>query len=185
MSTADTYSARGPGQGSVTSGGISPGDDARLDEPRSFGTPGRINLPIGQRRAALFADRVRARPAVTPQLSFMIGQTAIGLGFWGTLFPNTVKRTLGINASAPTVQALFGARELVTGFSLAGDPTRTGMLWGRVAGDIFDIAVLTSLSKAGNPKRNNAKAALGFVLAVTALDLITAVRMSTVKRTCE
>jgi len=128
---------------------------------------------------------VRAQPAVSPQLSYMIGQTAIGLGLWGLLFPKSVKRTLGVESSAPVVQALFGARELWTGFTLAGDPTKSEMLWARVAGDICDIAVLASLDKPENPKRGNAKAALGFVLAVTALDLVTAVRMSTVKRNCE
>ncbi|WP_374471294.1 hypothetical protein [Phenylobacterium sp.] len=178
MTVAETYSARETGRGS-------PGNDARLAEPRSFGTPPRMNLPLGQHRASLFADRVRARPAISPQLSFMIGQTAVGLGIWGTLFPNSVKKTLGIQASTPTVQALFGAREMVSGVTLMSDPTKSGMLWGRVAGDIFDIAVLTSLSKPQNPKSGTAKAALGFVLAVTALDLFTAVRMSTVKRTCD
>jgi hypothetical protein len=144
-----------------------------------------MNLPIGQHRASLFADRVRAKPAVFPQLSFMIGQTAVGLGIWGTLFPNSVKRTLGIDASKGTVATLFGGREMWSGVSLMSDPTRSEVLWARVAGDIFDIAVLSSLSKSDNPKSGNAKAALGLVLAVTALDLVTAVRMSTVKRTCD
>jgi hypothetical protein len=179
MTATETYSARGTGQGTV-----SPGNDSRVDEPRSFGTPPRVNLPIGDRRASLFSDRVRARPAVTPQLSFMIGQTAVGLGIWGTLFPNSVKKALGVDAPTSTVQALFGARELWSGVTLMSDPTKSQMLWTRVAGDIFDIAVLASLDKPENPKRGTAKAALGFVLAVTALDLITAVRMSTVKRTC-
>jgi hypothetical protein len=133
----------------------------------------------------LTTDRVRAAPAISPQLSLMIGQTAIGLGLWGALFPKSVKRNLGVTASTPAVQALFGVRELVTGFTLAGDPTKAGMLWARVAGDVADIAILSSLDRPTNPKRGNAKIALGFVLAVTALDLITAVRMSTVKRNCD
>lgn len=180
MTAADAYSDTGTAPGRAR-----PDTLSRPAERRSFGAPSPINLPIGQHRANLFADRVRARPAVSPQLSFMIGQTAIGLGLWGLLFPKSVKRTLGVESSPPVVQALFGARELWTGFTLAGDPTKSGMLWARVAGDICDIAVLASLDKPENPKRGNAKAALGFVLAVTALDLVTAVRMSTVKRNCE
>jgi len=180
MTAADTYSETGTAPGRAR-----PETTARPAERRSFGAPSPMNLPIGQHRASLFADRVRAQPAVSPQLSYMIGQTAIGLGLWGLLFPKSVKRTLGVESSAPVVQALFGARELWTGFTLAGDPTKSEMLWARVAGDICDIAVLASLDKPENPKRGNAKAALGFVLAVTALDLVTAVRMSTVKRNCE
>jgi hypothetical protein len=142
-----------------------------------------IRLP-GRPPMRLATDNVRAKPAVTPQVSMMIGMTAIGLGVWGALFPRSVKRTLGIAAPTSAVVALFGARELWSGFSLSGDPTRSGVLWARVAGDIFDIAVLTALSNPGNPKRGNARLALGAVLAITALDAVTAVRMSAVQRNC-
>jgi hypothetical protein len=145
----------------------------------------RTNLPkVGGKRIELFTDRVRAKPALSPTVSMNIGVTAIGLGMWGTLFPKHVARTLGIQAPAPVVQAVFGLRELWTGYTLAGDPTKSAMLWTRVAGDIFDIAVLASLDRPSNPKRGTARAALGFVLAVTALDAITAVRMSAVQRNC-
>jgi hypothetical protein len=144
----------------------------------------RAVLPLGSSgKIAVHTDRVRAKPAVSPTLSMNIGLTAIGLGLWGALFPDHVKKTFGIRAPAPVVQAVFGARELVTGFSLAGDPTKSGMLWGRVAGDVFDIVALKALDNPSNPKRGAARAALGFVLAVTALDAVTALRMSNVQRT--
>jgi hypothetical protein len=130
-------------------------------------------------------DRVRAKPAVSPNLSMNIGVTAIGLGLWGSLFPNHVKKTLGIRAPAPVVQAVFGARELVTGYTLAGDPTKSEMLWARVAGDVFDILALKALDRRSNPQRGTVRTALGFVLLVTALDAVTAARMSNVKRNCE
>jgi hypothetical protein len=145
----------------------------------------RTNLPRNHgKRIELFTDRVRAKPALSPTVSMNIGMTAIGLGMWGTLFPKHVARTLGIRAPAPVVQAVFGLRELWTGYTLAGDPTKSEMLWTRVAGDIFDIAVLASLDRPSNPQRGAARAALGFVLAVTAVDAITAVRMSAVQRNC-
>jgi hypothetical protein len=50
---------------------------------------------------------------------------------------------------------------------------------------VFDIALLRSLNRPGNPKRGNARLALGVVLAVTALDVVAAVRMTNVKRNCE
>ena len=112
----------------------------------------------------------------------MLGQNAIGLGLWGLLAPKSVNRFLGLRNSAPSTQLLFGAREMATGMALFSDPTRASVLWARVAGDAFDIAVLSGLNRAQNPKRRNARLALGVVLAVTALDIITAVRMSTVKR---
>ena len=114
----------------------------------------------------------------------MIGVTAIGLGVWGSLFPGSVKRTFGISAPTAAVFAAFGARELWSGVKLAEDPTRTDVLWARVGADVFDIGVLATLCRPTNPKRGNAGLALGAVLAITALDILTATRMSAVKRNC-
>jgi hypothetical protein len=144
----------------------------------------KITLPVGKKQIQIATDRVRAAPAISPSLSMNIGYTAIGLGIWGTLFPGHVKKTLGVRSSETVVRALFGARELWSGYSLAGDPTKTGVLWARVAGDVCDIAVLRGLDSPDNPKRGNARTALGLVLAITALDVITALRMSTVQRNC-
>lgn len=130
----------------------------------------------------LFTDRVRARPAVSPQVSFMLGQNAIGLGIWGLLAPKGVNRVLGLQCSPRTTQVLFGARELASGMALFSDPTRSGALWARVAGDAFDIAVLSRQTRRDRPKHRNARLALGVVLAVTAIDLIAAVRLTNVKR---
>lgn len=158
-----------------------PGGDALENFARSPG----IKIPRrGRKPMRLTTDRVRARPAVTPTLSGTIGQTAIGLGLLGTLFPKTVSRMLGVRAPAPVVQTLFGLRELWTGYSLAGNPTRSNVLWARVAGDIFDLAVLKALDNRRNPRRATVRTALGFVLFVTALDVITASRMTDVKRNC-
>jgi hypothetical protein len=130
----------------------------------------------------LSTDRVRATPAVTPQLSFVLGQNAIGLGLWGLLAPKGVNRFLGLRCSPQATQALFGAREMATGMALFSDPTRASALWARVAGDAFDIAVLSRLTHRENPKQGNARLALGVVLVVTALDLVAAVRLSNVRR---
>ncbi|HEY8574310.1 hypothetical protein [Phenylobacterium sp.] len=142
-------------------------------------------LTLGKDRdVVIHTDRVRAKPAISPTLSMNIGANAVLLGIWGTLFPGHVKKTLGIKAPEPVVQAVFGARELWTGFTLAGDPTKSEVLWARVAGDVFDIVALKALDNRHNPKRGTARAALGFVLFVTALDVIAASRMTNVKRNC-
>lgn len=142
-----------------------------------------FRLP-GGKQMTLSTDRVRAAPAITPQISMMLGQNALGLGVWGLLAPHSVNRFLGIRASASTTRAMFGARELATGMVLASDPTRSSALWARVAGDVFDILVLRRLTRPDNPKRSNARLAMGVVLAITALDVVAAVRMSNVKRDC-
>lgn len=137
----------------------------------------------GGKRATLFADRVRARPAFSPTVSMFLGQNAAMLGIWGLAAPRSVQKVLGTEASLNSIRLLFGAREMATAWLLA-DPTRKDLLWARVAGDVFDIAVLRRLDGPHNAQRRNARIALGVVLAVTALDLITAVRMTTVKRNC-
>ncbi len=144
----------------------------------------RLPLPSG-RSMKLSTDRVRAVPAIEPALSQMIGMTAVGLGLWGLMFPNAVKRTLGVKSPPGVVRLLFGARELATGVALSSDPTKSEVLWARFAADLLDIAALAGMARRTNPHRGMAKAGLTLVLAVTALDLFTAVRMSTVKRNCE
>lgn len=153
-------------------------------EPRERAPSAALPLP-GGKRMRLTTDRVRAKPALSPQVSFMLGQNAIGLGVWGLFFPRAVQRFLGLNGSPQTTQVLFGAREMATGMNLFSDPTRSGVLWARVACDVFDIAVLSALNRPSNPKQGNARLALGVVLAVTALDVITAARMTNVKRNCD
>lgn len=166
--------------------------EALATEPRSWTFDQAAAAPVhgaaaplpGGGQAHFFADRVRARPAVAPQVSFMLGQNAIGLGLWGLFAPGSVNSFLGLTNSPEITRLAFGAREMATGVTLASDPTRASVLWARVAGDAFDIAVLSRLCGPENPKRGNARVALGVVLAVTALDLFAAVRMSTVKRNC-
>ena len=158
---------------------------ARQAHKPSPDTPSKTFRLPGGKTITVATDRVRAKPAVSPQVSFMLGQNAIGLGLWGLLAPRGVNRFLGVRGSATTTRLLFGAREMATGVALFSDPTRSSALWARVAGDIFDIALLNSLTRPSNPKRGNARFALGVVLAVTALDVVAAVRMSNVNRNYE
>ena len=182
MSLAETFNAKPNGQGGLLSHLRLPTRETidKLARAPKFTIP-LPNTP----KATVYTDRVLAAPAITPTVTGTIGQTAIMLGIVGLLFPKAVKRTLGVQASTPVVQAVFGAREMWSGVALASDPTKSEVLWARVAGDVFDIVALRALDNPSNPKRGNARAALGFVLAVTALDVVTAVRMTNVKRTCE
>src|SRR5690606_19892505 len=99
-----------------------------FDEDRSWdparpatadpGSPSRTFRLPGGKTMTLATDRVRARPAVSPQVSFMLGQNAIGLGLWGLLAPKAVNRFLGLRGSPQATQMLFGAREMATGMAL-------------------------------------------------------------------
>ncbi|RAK56663.1 hypothetical protein [Phenylobacterium deserti] len=182
MSLAETFNAKPNGQGGLLS-------NLRLPTRETIDNLARapkFTIPLPNTpKATVYTDRVRAAPAITPTVAGAIGQTAMLLGIAGLFFPKAVKRALGVQAPTPVVQAVFGAREMWSGVSLASDPTKSEVLWARVAGDVFDIVALKALDNPSNPKRGNARAALGFVLAVTALDVVTAVRMTNVQRNCE
>lgn len=188
MTHADTASARLNGRAPDVSGLMAKVKDKVAWTParrvQQMQRAPRMAIGPAGKRMHLATDRVRARPALSPTLSMNIGMTAVGLGLWGLFFPKHVARTLGVDAPPAVVQAAFGLRELWTGVTLAADPTKASMLWTRVAGDAFDIALLRSLDNRSNPQRGAARAALGFVLAVTALDVVTAIRMTNVQRNC-
>ena len=142
-----------------------------------------MNLTLPGRERVSFHGRHAPTPRhLSRLLPLSIGLTALGLGTWGAFFPGHVKRMLGLEASEPAVRALFGERELITGAALVADPERADMLWARVAGDALDIAVLHGLDTPRNPRRNAARLALGFVLAVTALDVLAAVSVTERRR---
>jgi hypothetical protein len=144
-----------------------------------------LRIPRRGKRPLQFAtDRVRAAPALTPTLSGTLGLGAIGLGWWGLLAPKSVSKFLGVPAPKSVIRMLLGVRELYTGYSLAGDPTKSEVLWLRVAGDVFGLMVLGAASNPKNPKRHNARFMLKAVLVITALDVIAAVRMTDVQRNC-
>lgn len=181
----ETSTSPADGGGPPESRSWGSGAPSKASEPNAPVSPSRtFRLPSGK-TMTLATDRVRARPAVTPQVSFLLGQNAIGLGLWGLLAPKGVNRFLGLKGTPQSTQLLFGAREMATGMALFSDPTKSSALWARVAGDVFDIAVLRGLTSRANPKHRNARLALGVVLAVTALDIVAAVRMSGIKRNCE
>ena len=164
-----------------------------LDAMRTFARQGFTKSPTvtiprsnGKQPISFSTDRVRAVPALTPTLSGSLGMGAIGLGMLGLLAPRMVRNYLGVPKAVPVpvIQTLFGVRELWTGYTLAGDPTKSEMLWTRVMGDVFDIAVLGALSTLANKKAHNARGALKFVLVITALDVMAAMRMTNVQRNC-
>ena len=164
-----------------------------LDAVRTFARQGFTKSPTvtiprgeGKKPISFSTDRVRAVPALSPTLSGSLGMGAMGLGMLGLLAPRLVRNYLGVPKAVPVpvIQTLFGVRELWTGYTLAGDPTKSEMLWTRVFGDVFDIAVLGALSTPANKKAKNARGALKFVLLVTALDVIAALRMTDVQRNC-
>lgn len=110
------------------------------------------------------------------QLSKFLGWFSLGLGTLELLASRRIAATLGV--AGPRLVRAFGAREIAAGFMVLNKPDTAMPVWGRVAGDAMDAAVLVTGLRAGNPQRGGAKAALLFVLGATALDMAVAAALS-------
>lgn len=103
-----------------------------------------------------------------------LGWCGIGLGIFEILAPQRVARMIGMESEAiePVIR-IYGLREIGTGV-LTLSPDRVIGMWGRVAGDVLDVATLAKGLTRSNSRRSNVAAALMAVLGVTALDVLAA-----------
>ncbi len=107
------------------------------------------------------------------KLGRALGWFSIGLGLSELFAGRRLGRLLGLEHRSGLLR-LFGLREIATGLGIFGSTRKKPWLWGRVAGDAVDLAVLGTALFRENPKRRNAGLALGNVAAVTALDVLCA-----------
>jgi hypothetical protein len=108
----------------------------------------------------------------TITMSRALGLAGIGIGLAELIAPNLLSKTLGIKPT-PTLLRAMGAREVASGLGIVGRHNPTPAQWTRVMGDVVDIALL-GLAVPKSSQRKAVFAALGAVLAIGALDLLTA-----------
>ena len=109
------------------------------------------------------------------QLSKLLGWFSLGLGAVELLASRRVAAMVGVGS--PVLVQAFGAREVAAGLMVLNKPDTALPVWGRVAGDAMDVAVLAS-SLGRRNRRNGAAGALLFVLAATALDIAVATALT-------
>jgi uncharacterized membrane protein len=113
----------------------------------------------------------------TEQLARALGWFSIGLGVAEIVAPGRLAQIIGVD-NKPGVFRLMGLREIGHGIGIISLERPAGAVWSRVAGDILDLALLsTQLDPANSERRKTAAAAIS-VLGVTALDLFTARALS-------
>ncbi len=110
-----------------------------------------------------------------------LGLFSIGLGLAELLGARTLCRGLGMKGHEGLVRA-YGAREVATGIAILASHDPTPWIWGRVGGDILDLATLATGLEAGNPKRDNVALAAVLVAGVTAIDVVCVQGLSVDKR---
>lgn len=109
-----------------------------------------------------------------------LGWFSIALGLAELLAPRQVTRPLGMADHGRAAQ-LYGMREMAVGVGLLAAKDPAPWLWGRVAGDVLDLASLATGLRHDNPERGRAGLAMGAVAAITLLDLCCASQLQAAK----
>src|SRR5688500_3633109 len=133
-----------------------------------------------------WADATKARRAQrgdregAEHLGRALGVFSIGLGLSQILAPRGVGRAIGLedNDRNHRLMTAFGIRELATGLGLLSRPGSASLMWGRVAGDVLDLAVLARALNSNRNDHNRVAAAAAAVLGVTVLDIVAGKRLS-------
>lgn len=126
--------------------------------------------------AATAVDRHGSAPSAR-KLAEGLGWLSIGLGLTELLAPRPLARRLGMESHTGLIQA-YGAREIVTGIGILSQADPTPWIWGRVGGDVLDLATLSMGLAEENPRRGNVGAALAVISGVTVVDALCARALS-------
>ena len=128
--------------------------------------------------------RKRQEPDTLARITTWLGWFSYGLGVAQLLRPGSVNRLFGVpadNANNTLTQGI-GLREIASGTGILLRPRTTPWLWFRTAGDVMDLAVLGTVLRTGFGRRSHLVPAIAVISGIGALDLVTAVRMSTRSR---
>ncbi len=110
------------------------------------------------------------------QLAKLLGLLSLGVGALELAAGRRLAAKLGLRS--PEMVHAFGAREVATGMAVLMHPDAPVPVWGRVAGDAIDLAVLAAALGSRNRRRHNVAWATILVLGVTALDIGCAVALT-------
>lgn len=113
----------------------------------------------------------------TDALARGLGWFSIALGVAEIIAPRMLTRSLGMEDQAQLVRA-YGLREAATGIAILSQDDRALWVWGRVAGDVLDLATLSPGLTRDNPANGRVGLAMATVAAVTVLDVFCATALT-------
>ncbi len=106
--------------------------------------------------------------------SKLLGLASIAIGITEIAAPQQLENYMGISNGENTgILRVLGVREILTGVDILAHPNSKPGIWGRVAGDAVDIALLAiAAKKSKNP--TGMKTIFTAVAGITALDVLCA-----------
>jgi uncharacterized membrane protein len=109
-----------------------------------------------------------------------LGWFSIGLGLAQIGAPRTLARLIGIDDDEETRNTMFaiGLREITSGIGILSRDRPAGWVWGRVGGDVMDLALLGKAMNQHDNDRGRLAAATAAVFGVTVLDFMTGQQLS-------
>ncbi|HEX7242439.1 MAG TPA: hypothetical protein VF263_19275 [Longimicrobiaceae bacterium] len=110
-----------------------------------------------------------------------LGWFSIALGLAEVVAPEKIAGELGLEDRKELFR-LYGFREIATGVGILANRQPAGWVWGRVAGDVLDLATLASGLGRDNPRRDNVLKAISAVVGVTVVDVVCARQLSAAKK---
>ena len=155
------------------------GTDIRSDRA----VPARVGT-----RATQFADR-EVKPAPWHSSDFVasekdpvtnfLGWFSIGLGLAEVFAPQAVARLIGLKEDEhTTLLRAYGVRELAAGVGILTRPKPTYWMWNRVIGDAVDLKSIRNAMEVEGNDRSKLKLAALAVAGVTALDIVSSMRLT-------
>jgi uncharacterized membrane protein len=112
------------------------------------------------------------------QLARGLGWFSLGLGLAELLAPRGVAKIAGVRGGTGLIR-LLGLREIAHGLAIFSQGKRpAGAVWSRVVGDALDLACLGAAFASPDNGKGRLAFATANVLAVTALDVLTAQQLS-------
>jgi uncharacterized membrane protein len=113
-----------------------------------------------------------------------LGWFSVALGMAEVFAPQVIARMTGARARRETLMTLrlLGLREMASGLGILSN-SRPGLwLWGRVAGDAMDLALLGKTLMSPKSESTRTLASMASVVGVTALDVVSAVECTREER---